>query len=62
MTLIDELNEINNELSKEESSKYYDIARQIVNIERQSYYGNETSSGRLKKIRQIVADAAMRDK
>jgi hypothetical protein len=62
MALIDELKQVNNELSKEENSKYYDIARQIVNIERQSYYGNESSSGRLKKIRQIIADAAIKDK
>ncbi len=61
MTLLDELKVVNNELNKGESI-LYDVARQIVNIERQSYYGNENSSGRLKKIRQIIADEAMKDK
>ena len=38
-------------------NKYHDTARKIVNIERQSFYGDENERGRLKKIREEIAGA-----
>ncbi len=35
-------------------TKYHEIARNIVNIERQSFYGDEKSTKRLGKIREEI--------
>ena len=37
-------------------NEYHDAARKIVNIERQSFYGDESRSKRLSKIREIVSE------
>jgi len=60
MTTLDELRmqiQNANETINEPQSVYHDIARKIVNIERQSYYGKESSVGRLGKIREAIVDA-----
>jgi uridine kinase len=39
--------------------KYHEMARTLVNIERQSFYGDESERNRLKKIREAI-DAAVK--
>jgi hypothetical protein len=42
-------------------TKYHESARIIVNIERQSYYGDEPTHRRLTKIREHFAEAVKKD-
>ncbi|MDO6841240.1 hypothetical protein Q4602_17280 [Paraglaciecola chathamensis] len=37
--------------------KYHGMARKLVNIERQSFYGDESSMKRLVKIREEISNA-----
>jgi hypothetical protein len=37
--------------------KYHAMARKLVNIERQSFYGDESSMKRLSKIREEISSA-----
>lgn len=37
---------------------FYEIARRIVNIERQSYYGDESPNRRLGRIREEIVNAS----
>jgi hypothetical protein len=37
--------------------KYHEMARKLVNIERQSFYGDESSMKRLGKIREEISNA-----
>jgi len=37
--------------------KYHAMARKLVNIERQSFYGDESSMKRLSKIREEISNA-----
>lgn len=64
MTSIDEFKKLlkkAGEDAEKEASKpndiYYDCARIIINIERQSYYGDESSQKRLGKIREEIANS-----
>ncbi|MCG9732368.1 hypothetical protein L1D44_21570 [Shewanella sp. Isolate13] len=37
--------------------EYHEVARRLVNIERQSYYGDESSMKRLSKFREEISRA-----
>lgn len=60
MTSFDELKNSLLEAAKSADiplDEYHDVARRIVNIERQSYYGEDTPNKRLGKIREVLAVA-----
>lgn len=64
MTSIDEFKKLlknAEEEARRETSRpkdiYHDSARIIINIERQSYYGDEPSHKRLGRIREEIANA-----
>lgn len=40
--------------------EYHEMARKLVNIERQSFYGDENERNRLRKIREAIDAAAKR--
>ena len=60
MTSIDEFKSILLEaekLANEPENDFHQSARVIVNIERQSFYGDESERARLKKIREEISTA-----
>lgn len=60
MTSLDELKKQLLEAEKEAAkpqNKYHELARKLVNIERQSFYGDESSMKRLGKIREEINKA-----
>lgn len=60
MTSLDDIKKQFLEAEKAASApqdKYHEIARKLVNIERQSYYGDESSMKRLGKIREEISNA-----
>jgi hypothetical protein len=60
MTSLDEIKRQFLEAEKAASlpqDKYHEMARKLVNIERQSFYGDESSMKRLSKIREEIGNA-----
>lgn len=51
--------------AEKEAEKFTDpiheIARKIVNIERQAFYGEEVETRRLSRIRELLSDAVKRN-
>jgi hypothetical protein len=63
MTSIDELKQQFLDAAKEADKpqdEYHEMARKLVNIERQSFYGDESERNRLKKIREAIDSAVKR--
>ena len=63
MTSIDELKQQLLDAAKEADKpqdEYHEMARKLVNIERQSFYGDESERNRLKKIREAIDLAVKR--
>ena len=57
MTLLDDIKQQFLDAEKEAlkpQNQYHDTARKLVNIERQSFYGDESERSRLKKIREEI--------
>ncbi|TKB46335.1 hypothetical protein [Thalassotalea mangrovi] len=57
MTSLEEIKKQLLEAEKEADvprDQYHDLARKIVNIERQSFYGEDSERNRLKKIREEI--------
>ena len=60
MTSLDEFKQLLLEAEKAASipqDKYHEMARKLVNIERQSFYGDESSIKRLSRIREEINSA-----
>ncbi len=60
MKLIDDVKKELTEADKNSNNsknEYHEAARNIVNIQRQFFYGEESSSRRLSKVKQIILDA-----
>ena len=63
MTSIDELKQQLLDAAKEAEhpqDQYHEMARKLVNIERQAFYGDESERNRLKKIREAIDYAVKR--
>ena len=64
MTLMDEFKKellAAGDTSVESGDEYLDIARKIVNVERQSFYGEENSTKRLSRIRELISEAVKKE-
>ncbi|MGZ9899854.1 hypothetical protein [Shewanella gaetbuli] len=63
MTLLDEIKKQILAASKEADKpqdQYHEMARLLVNIERQAFYGDENERNRLKKMREAIDSAIKR--
>ncbi|OUS29080.1 hypothetical protein A9Q98_06305 [Thalassotalea sp. 42_200_T64] len=60
MTLLDDIKQQLLDAEKAVSipqDRYHEMARKLVNIERQSFYGDENDRNRLRKIREAIDTA-----
>ena len=46
-----------NEAADKPQDEYHDMARKLVNIQRKSFYGDESSNKRLSKMRELISKA-----